>query len=40
MEYMKEWLPTKQIKNNDDLNDFLYLNFYIDLESLTKSFKN
>ena len=25
MEYLKEWLPTKQIKNNDDLNDFLYI---------------
>jgi len=25
VEYLKEWLPTQQIKNKDDLNDFLYI---------------
>ena len=32
IEYLNEWLPTKQIKN-DDLNDFMYiesLNVYED----------
>jgi len=24
VEYLNEWLPTQQIKNNDNLNDFLY----------------